>query len=170
MSHATRISGRCQSSVKKKCPCFILLCFLSSLFRGIAAFSQYVTQNVQNSSSEFDGQYKTFLLPMSAFLLPDKSSELSKIEQFDNYNLFVTTQFGKEGSPRIVCHSLGKRPQVQQSTFFLLPRGCKDLTSAHHHLQRREFKPILGLHVFISISTRRGCKDLTSSHHHPQRQ
>ena len=46
---------RCQSSVKKKCPCFILLCFLSPLFRGIAAVTQNVTQNVQNSSSEFEG-------------------------------------------------------------------------------------------------------------------
>ena len=144
MSHATRISERCQSSVKKKCPCFVLLCSLSSLFRGIAAVTQ-VTQNfnVQNSSSEFDGQYKTFLLLMSAFLLRDKRGESSEIEQFDNYNLFVTTQFGKEGSRRIVCHSLGKRPQVQQSTFFLPPRGCKDLTSFHHHHQRKDFGVLL---------------------------
>ena len=55
-----------------------------------------------------------------AFLPPGKSGESSEIEQFDNYNLFVTTQFGKEGSRRIVCHSPGRRPQVQQSTFFLL--------------------------------------------------
>ena len=68
---------------------------------------------------EFFGQ-RNGSCPCVAFLPPDKCGESSEIEQFDNYNLFVTTQFGKEGSRRIVCHSPGRRPQVQQSTFFLL--------------------------------------------------
>ena len=71
------------------------------------------------SMSRIFGQ-KNGSFPCVAFLPPGKSGESSEIEQFDNYNLFVTTQFGKEGSRRIVCHSPGRRPQVQQSTFFLL--------------------------------------------------
>ena len=71
------------------------------------------------SMSRIFGQ-KNGSFPCVAFLPPGKSGESSEIEQFDNYNLFVTTQFGKEGSRRIVCHSPGRTPQVQQSTFFLL--------------------------------------------------
>ena len=81
---------------------------------------------------------------LSAFLLLDKRGELSEIEQFDNYNLFVTTQFGKEGSLRIVCHSPGKRPQVQQSTFFLPPCLQRiDIFSSSS--KNRESTPNLGL-------------------------
>ena len=116
MSHATTsITGRCQSSVECQ-------------KRG-ASMAISMSKTLLLS---FSGQWKCSFF---SFLLLDKRGELSEIEQFDNYNLFVTTQFGKEGSRRIVCHSPGKRPQVQQSTFFLPPstHACKDLTSFHHH-------------------------------------
>ena len=116
MSHATRITGRCQSSVNKR-----------NEGGGGNWWEFFFKKNVGGA-----GKFSIFrTLPPSfpvsenvfaaGFLLSDKTRRI--VRNWAIWQFVCNGSIWERGTGRrIICHSPGRRPQVQQSTFFsLLP-------------------------------------------------